>query len=134
MVSSNPARKQTSRTPQAGCEQPACCSSASAMCYWCVVSLAAWGLLSFVGIFWSPLHSASAATILLAAAVGCFANWLKNRTFHCSITVWLFLAGAAVFLLSSVGFIQSKPRFVWLVVAIGTVFSFVLEWRYAHRL
>jgi hypothetical protein len=92
------------------------------------------GDYSAVGIFWSPLHSTSAATILLAAAVGCFANWLKNPTFHCSITVWLFLAGAAVFLLLSVGLIQIKPRFDWLVVAMGTVFSFVLECRYAHRL
>jgi hypothetical protein len=133
MVSSNTARKQTSQTPEEGCEQQACCSSPSAMCYWCTVSLAAWGLLSFVGIFWRPLHGTSPATILLAAAVGCFANWLKNRTFHCSITAWLFLAGAVVFLLLNVGLIHIEPLFVWLVVAIGTVFSFILEWRYARR-
>jgi hypothetical protein len=111
----------------------ACCSSPSSMCYWCTVSVAAWGLLSLVGIFWYPLHTMSAATILFAAAIGCFANWMKNRTFHCSVTAWIFLASGAVFLLTNVGLIHIEPRFVWLFVAIGTAFSFILEWRYASR-
>jgi hypothetical protein len=75
----------------------------------------------------------SAATILFAAAIGCFANWMKNRTFHCSVTAWIFLASGAVFLLTNVGLIHIEPRFVWLFVAIGTAFSFILEWRYASR-
>jgi len=104
------------------------------MCYWCVVSLAAWGLLSLLGIPWHPLHATSAATILFAAVIGCFANWIKNRTFHCSISAWIFLAGAVVFLLTDSGVIQIEPRFVWPFVAIGTVLSFILEWRYVTRL
>ena len=55
-------------------KQQACCSSPSSMCYWCVVSVAAWGLLSLLGFIWHPLHARSAATILFAAAIGCFAN------------------------------------------------------------
>lgn len=128
--------ESTRTTPHIAESDPkrqACCSSPSAMCYWCSVSLAAWGLLSLVGVFWPPLHTTSTATILLAAAVGCFANWLKNHTFHCSITAWLFLAGAAVFLLADTGRIRIAPRFVWLFVAMGTVVSFILEWRYARR-
>jgi hypothetical protein len=117
----------------AASERGACCSSLSSMCYWCVVSLAAWGLISLVGIFWYPLHATSSATILFAAAIGCFANWIKNRTFHCSITAWIFLAGGAVFLFTNMGFVQIEPRLVWLFVTIGTVLSFTLEWRYANR-
>ena len=104
------------------------------MCYWCVVSLVAWGLLSLLGIVWHPLHATSAVTILFAAAIGCFANWIKNRTFHCSISAWIFLAGALVFLLTDTGVIQIEPRYVWSFVAVATVFSFILEWRYATRL
>jgi len=132
-MSSTGSNTTTQEMAAARSEHRACCSSLSSMCYWCMVSLAAWGLLSLVGIFWHPLHATSAATILFAAAVGCFANWIKNRTFHCSITAWIFLAGGAVFLLTNVSLIQIEPRFVWLFVAIGTAFSFILEWRYAGR-
>ena len=115
-------------------KREACCSSPSSMRYWCVFSLIAWGLLSLLGVGWHPLHATSAATILFAAAIGCFANWIKNRTFHCGISAWIFLAGAVAFLLRDTGVIQIEPRFVWLFVAAGTVLSFILEWRYATRL
>jgi len=114
-------------------KRQACCSSPSSMCYWCLVSVAAWGLLSLLGLVWHPLHARSAATILFAAAIGCFANWVKNRTYHCSITAWIFLAGAVVFLLTDTGVIQIETNFVWPFVALGTALSFMLEWRYATR-
>jgi len=98
-----------------------------------MVSLAAWGLLSLLGLLWHPLHASSAATILFAAAIGCFANWIRNRSFHCSITAWIFLAGGAAFLLGNLGWIHIESRFVWLFVAIGTGVAFILEWRYATR-
>lgn len=104
------------------------------MCYWCTASLAAWGLLGLLGLMWHPLHALSAATILFAAAIGCFANWVENRTFHCSVTAWIFLAGGAVFLLGNLGLIQIEPRFVWPFIAIGTGVAFILEWLYATRL
>jgi hypothetical protein len=132
-MASTDATRNADRTPETSCDQQACCSSPSAMCYWCVVSLAAWGLLSLLGIVWNPLHATSATTILLAAAIGCFANWIKNRTLHCGITVWIFLVGAVVFLLGNAGLLQIEPRFVWLFVAIGTGFAFILEWRLASR-
>jgi hypothetical protein len=37
------------------------------------------------------------------------------------------------FLLSDTDVIQIEPRFVWPFVAVGTVFSFILEWRFATR-
>ncbi len=110
-----------------------CCSSPGAMCYWFVVSLVTWGVLSAIGIWWYPLHSSSAATICLAVAIGCFGNWLRNRTLHCAITGPLFLVAGAVFLLSAVGIFAINPGFVWPVVAILTGIAFVVEWRYAAR-
>ncbi len=72
----------------------ACCSSPAAMCYWLAASLIAWGVLSFIGIYWRPLHALSAAAILSAMALGCVANWFRNRTLHCAITGPLFLIAA----------------------------------------
>jgi hypothetical protein len=66
-------------------------------------------------------------------AIGCFANWIKHRTFHCSITGLIFLAGAVVFFLADSGLIQIEPGFVWPFVVIGTMLAFFLEWRYATR-
>jgi len=132
MASGNSSRNAL-QTPETSRKQRACCSSPSSICDWCAVSLGAWGLLSLLGIIGRPLHRTSATTILLAAAIGCFANWIKNRTFHCSITAWIFLAAAVVFLLGSVGLIHIEPRFIWPFVAIGTAFSFILEWQFASR-
>ena len=61
------------------------CSSPAAICYWFAASLIAWGLLSFVGIYWRPFRALSATIIYLAMAAGCAANWFRNRTLHCGI-------------------------------------------------
>src|SRR5690348_8667660 len=111
----------------------ACCSSPAAICYWFCASLLAWGVLSLVGNYWPPLHASSAVTILFAMAVGCAANWLKNRTFHCGITAPLFLVAAVVFLLSDVSRFHVNSRLVWLCLLVGVCIAFLLEWRYARR-
>jgi len=64
----------------------ACCSSPATMCYWFAASVIAWGVLSLIGLYWRALHALSAATILFAMAIGCVANWFRNRTLHCGIT------------------------------------------------
>ena len=110
-----------------------CCSSPAAMCYWLAVSLIAWGLLSLVGLYWSPLRASSAATILFAMAIGCVANWLRNRTLHCAITGPLFLIAAVMFLLSDVTGPHVNSLFVWPFVLMGVGIAFLLEWRYARR-
>jgi hypothetical protein len=125
--------ESTRNTTDLGHRQQACCSSPSSMCYWCLVSFVAWGLLSLLGTVWHPLHATSAATSLFAVAIGCFANWIKNRTFHCSITAWIFLAGGLVFLLVSIRWFHIEPRFVWPFILVGTGLAFLLEWRYATR-
>lgn len=98
-----------------------------------MASLVAWGLLSFVGQYWPPLGADSASTLLLAAGIGCGANWARNRTFHCGITAPLFLLAGAAFLLSDAGVVHLSPLPVWLVVVAGTAIAFLLEWNYARR-
>ena len=109
--------------------------SPAAMCYWFAASLFAWGVLSFIGLYWLPLRPRkSAATILFAMAIGCAANWRRNRTPHCGITGPLFLIAAVVFLLSDM---STGPHvnslLVWPFVLIGVGVAFLLEWRYAQR-
>jgi hypothetical protein len=103
------------------------------MCYWCSASLLAWGALSLIGVYWYPLHATSAAMICIAVAIGCGANWLRNRTLHCGITGPLFLIAGVVFLLSDARVFQINPDIVWSIVAVLTGVSFLLEWRYTSR-
>jgi len=111
----------------------ACCSSPAAMCYWLVVSLLAWGVLSLIGIYWQPLHASSAVVCLFAMAIGCFANRLRNHSFHCGITGPLFLVAGVVFLVSDLRLIYVNTRLVWSFLVIGTGIAFLLEWRYAKH-
>jgi len=111
----------------------ACCTSPAAICYWFAASLIAWGVLSLIGLYWLPLHAMSAATILFAMAIGCLANWTKNRSFHCIITGPLFLIAGVVFLLSDGQMINVNTVWVWPFVLIGIGIAFLLEWRYGKR-
>ena len=111
----------------------ACCSSPAAICYWCAASLVAWGVLSLIGLYWYPLRASSATTILLAMAIGCAANWRRNRTLHCVITAPLFLLAALVFLVSDVSLAHINGRLIWPFVLLGVGVAFLLEWRYAQR-
>ncbi len=111
----------------------ACCSSPAAMCYWFIVSLMAWGGLSLIGIYWRPLGAPSAAACLFAMAIGCLANWRRNRSFHCAITGPLFLIAGVVFLLSDMSMTHVNSLSVWSFVLIGVGIAFLLEWRYAKR-
>jgi hypothetical protein len=114
-------------------QKGACCSSPAAMCYWFAASLIAWGVLSLIVLYWRPLHALSAATILFAMAIGCVANWLRNRTLYCAVTGPLFLIAAAVFLLSDVSVVHVNNLFVWPFVLMGVGIAFLLDWRYAQR-
>ncbi len=110
-----------------------CCSSPAAMCYWLAASVIAWGVLSLIGLYWLPLHAVSAPTILLAMAIGCIANWRRNRTLHCAITGPIFLIAAFVFLLSDLSMAHVNSLLVWPFVLLGVGIAFLLEWRYARR-
>ena len=39
-----------------------CCSSRATLCYWFIVSLLTWGLLSLIGIYWHPLRATVGCT------------------------------------------------------------------------
>jgi hypothetical protein len=110
-----------------------CCTSPAAMCYWFAASLIAWGVLGVAGAYWHPLHWNSASTILFAAGIGCIANWLRNRSFHCAITAPLFLIAGVSFLLGDLDIARVNVRMVWSLVCLGTGIAFLLEWRYAKR-
>lgn len=111
----------------------ACCSSPGALGYWFIVSLIAWGVLSLIGIYWRPLHASPAAACFGGMAIGCLANWHRNRSFHCAITGPLFLIAGVVFLLSGERMIHFNTLWVWRFVLIGVGIAFLLEWRYAKR-
>jgi hypothetical protein len=66
-------------------------------------------------------------------AIGCSANWFKNRSLHCTITGPLFLIGGVIFLLSGVRIIHIDMRSVWTVILIGVGIAFLLEWLYGKR-
>ena len=108
-----------------------CCSSPGSLCYWLAASMIAWGLLSLGGFYWRPFRRAPGSTILLAAGIGCVANWRKNRTFHCGITAPLLLVAGTLFLLSDLGILNIPPRIVWASVGVGIGIAFLLEWKYA---
>ena len=109
-----------------------CCSNPASICYWLIVSLAAWAVLAVIGMLWHPPHAYSAATCLLAMSVGCFANAYKNSTYHCVLTGPLFLI-AAILLLASDS-IHIKSGLIWAGVLVGTGVAFFLEWRYSRKL
>jgi hypothetical protein len=111
----------------------ACCTSPAAICYWFIVSLITWGVLSLIGIYWRPLQASPPAACLLAMATGCFANWIRNHSFHCIITGPLFLIAGVTFLLAGVGVIHVNAVLTWQFVLIGIAIAFLLEWRYAKR-
>lgn len=66
-------------------------------------------------------------------AIGCLANWSKNRTLHCAITGPLFLVAGAMLLLARVRVVRVNARWIWLFIFLGIGVAFLLEWRYAKR-
>jgi len=109
-----------------------CCSSPATLCYWFIVSLLAWALLSLIAIYWHPLRTPWAAC-LFSMAIGCLANWIKNRSLHCVITGPLFLVAGALFLLSGVGLIRFNAFWLWPFIVVGVGSAFLLEWLYTKR-
>ena len=86
-----------------------------------------------MAIYWHPLQASSEATCLFAMAIGCVANWRRNRTFHCAITAPLFLIVGVMFLLSGMRIVHLNSRWVWAFVLIGVGIAFLLERLYAQR-
>jgi hypothetical protein len=103
------------------------------MWYWLIVSVVAWGFLSLIGVYWHPLRPSSAATILLAMAIGCVVNWLQDRVLHCGITGPIFLIAGVMFLLADMQLIHLNSNLVWTLTLVGVAIAFLLESRYTSR-
>jgi hypothetical protein len=93
------------------------------------VSPFAWIVLGTIGHFWYPLHATSASTILFASSAGCFANWARNRTYHCYFDGPLLLAAGAAFLLWQISVIRFPIFVAWALLAAGIGISFYVERR-----
>lgn len=87
--------------------------------------------MSLVAILFLPLRTSPMAIIFFAMAIGCVANWFRNRTLHCVITAPLFLIIGALFLVSNLHIVAVDSRVLWCVVGFGTAVAFFFEWRYA---
>jgi hypothetical protein len=109
----------------------ACCSTPSSLAYWCIVSTVAFVPLVLLSVFvWHPL---GAAALPFAIGIGCVANWLKNRTYHCGITGPIFLLAGIALLLIATLVVKASSNVVWALAVAGTVVAFFLESRYAKR-
>jgi hypothetical protein len=64
-------------------------------------------------------------------AIGCAANWLRNRTFHCALTGPIFFIAAILLLLTDLRMARVNEGLIWPVVFFGAGVAFLLEWRYA---
>jgi hypothetical protein len=62
-------------------------------------------------------------------SAGCFANWIRNRTYHCFVDGPLFLVAGALFLVRGFGVVRFPSSAVWLPLFAGVSISFWLEWR-----
>jgi hypothetical protein len=93
----------------------------------------AWEGIALIGMYWRPLRASSAPTIFLAIAIGCFANWVRTRTFHCMIAGPLFLVVGFLLLLSEFNAIQLDREWLCPIVIIGIGVAYLLEWRYAQH-
>jgi hypothetical protein len=103
------------------------------MRYWLCVTICSWAILSLTGTTWQSLHATSAITILFAMSAGCFANWIRNRTYHCFIDGPLFLVAASLFLLRALGVVHFPSAAVWFPLFLGVSISFWLEWRISRQ-
>ena len=95
--------------------------------------LIAWGALSLIGIFWRPLHALSAATIFFAMAIGCVANWLRNRTVHCgNYRTTILDCCRGVLAVRHEHTFTSTAFWFGHSFSSGSAIAFLLEWRYTR--
>jgi hypothetical protein len=118
---------------KSGWVKNACCSSPASFTYWLCAAFVTWAILSLIGLLWRPLHAASAITILLAMSAGCFANWMRNRTYHCFLDGPIFLVAGILFLARALGIVHFPSWVIWLPLSIGVAISFWLEYTRRQR-
>lgn len=107
-----------------------CCSPAS-LCFVFVVAFIAWIPLTLASVFW--WHPLAIATVPIALGIGCAANWIKNRTLHCSMTAPILLIGGILIVLANLDVIHANGTAISAAIAIGVAVAFLIEWQYFAR-
>lgn len=107
-----------------------CCTSPPALCYWGVAFLIFYGI-GLGLVFWLGWQTYELAVLLTALGLACFANLVRNRTFHCAITGPFFLLVALALGLEEAGIWKLRESVLWPAVAIVVCAAFLLERRFA---
>jgi len=110
-----------------------CCTTPSAMWFWCASFAAFFGITLLLGRAWPELQQYGDTMLLGSLAAACFVNFGRNRTLHCGLTGPLFLMGAVVALLIDAGIWPVDSDVLWGVVLIGVALAFFIEWRTVGR-
>ena len=110
-----------------------CCTTPSAMWFWCISFVAFLGITLMVRRLWPELQPYGDTMLLVALAAACFVNYGRNRTLHCGLTGPLFLIAAVVALLIEAGVWRVDQDVLWAVVLIGVALAFLIEFRAVGR-
>ena len=110
-----------------------CCTTPSAMWFWCASFVVFFGVSLLLGRVWPALQQYGDTMLLVALAAACVVNFGRNRTLHCGLTGPLFLIAAVVALLFEVGIWRLDQDVLWGVVLAGVALAFLIEWRTVGR-
>jgi hypothetical protein len=90
-------------------------------------SLVAGGILALLASAWAPLPFS------LSLAIGCLANYLRNRSYYDIIKSPLFVAVAALFPLSDSQVLSLRPGFILGIGSDRHWHCLSLEWNHLQK-
>lgn len=107
-----------------------CCTSPQSLCYWGAAFLIfyATGLALLLWLHWQPYEL---VVLFTSLGLACFANLVRNRSFHCTITGPFFLLVALALGLEAAGVWKVGRELLWPAVVIVVCAAFLLERRFA---
>lgn len=111
--------------------QTCCRTTPAAMGFWGIAFLLAYGTARVAGSFWPAVGHHGDTIILVSLGVACFANFARNRTFHCGLSGPIFALGALVALAVEAGVWNLDLRLVWGMVLAAVTGALLIEWRTA---
>lgn len=82
-------------------------------------------------VFWLHWQPYELVVLFTALGLACFANLVRNRSFHCAITGPFFLLVAVALGLQAAGIWKVGGTLLWPAVVIVVCAAFVLERRFA---
>ena len=107
-----------------------CCTSPRALCYWGGTFLILYGI-GLGLMFWLHWQIYGLVVLFTALGLACFANLVRNRNFHCTITGPFFLLVALALGLQTAGIWKFSAALLWPAVVIVVCSAFLLEKRFA---